>query len=183
MYDATIDGREILTPAAPDAPRITGAAIFGVRPGKPVFCRISATGLRPMEFHAAGLPKGVRIDRQSGWITGRAPEQAGDIMVQITAVNPEGKDTRNLTFRVGQTICLTPPMGWNSWYVHSEGVSDEAIRETATAMQERGLTDHGWTYVNIDDCWMGHRDPNTRAIQPNSKFGDMKALVDFVNSR
>jgi alpha-galactosidase len=74
-------------------------------------------------------------------------------------------------------------MGWNSWYVHSEGVSDEAIRAIATAMEEKGLADHGWTYVNIDDCWSGLRDPKTKALQPNSKFGNMKALVEFVNRK
>lgn len=83
------------------------------------------------------------------------------------------------TLRVGDTICLTPPMGWNSWYVQSEGVSDQAIRETAIAMEEKGLAAHGWTYLNIDDCWMGLKDPQSKAIQPDSKFPNMKSLVDY----
>jgi alpha-galactosidase len=74
-------------------------------------------------------------------------------------------------------------MGWNSWYVQSEGVSEKAIRDMASAMEEKGLDQYGWTYVNIDDCWMGERDPETKAIQANGKFSDMKAMVDFVNSK
>jgi alpha-galactosidase len=73
-------------------------------------------------------------------------------------------------------------MGWNCWYVHFEGVSDTAIRETAVAMEAKGLTDHGWTYLNIDDCWMGLRDPKTKAILLNTKFGDIEALAEFVNA-
>ena len=50
-------------------------------------------------------------------------------------------------------------------------------------MESKGLTDHGCTYLNIDDCWKGLRDPNTQAIQPNAKFPDMKALVEIVNGK
>lgn len=106
-----------------------------------------------------------------------------DLVVTVRAENAHGVAERQIKLRVGATICLTPPLGWNSWYVHSEGVSEKAIREIASAMEEKGLGDHGWTYVNIDDCWMGQRDPETKAIQPNGKFSDMKALVDFVNSQ
>ena len=128
------------------------------------------------------MPAGVSIDPDTGWITGRAPKQDGDVIISLTARNSKGSDSRKLTLRVGDTICLTPPMGWNSWYVHSEGVSEKAIREIATAMKDKGLADHGWSYVNIDDCWMGERHPDTKAIQANGKFNDMKAMVDYVNS-
>lgn len=183
IHDARIEGREILTPAPAAAPRMTGAAIFGVRPGKPVFFRVCATGERPLRFSADDLPADLSLDPATGWITGRAPAEAGDHVVKIRIQNAAGQAARPLTLRVGETICLTPPMGWNSWYVHSEGVSEAAIRETAAAMEAKGLTDHGWTYVNIDDCWMGERDPTTRAIQPNAKFGEMRALVAFVRDR
>lgn len=182
-YDARIEGRQVLTPPPPVSPRISGASIFGVRPGKPVRFRVSATGEKPVVFSATGLPAGVSIDAASGWITGRAPMEPGKVDVMIEARNARGSTKRALTLSVGETICLTPPMGWNSWYVHSEGVSDMAVRETAEAMREKGLTDHGWTYLNIDDCWMGLRDPKTKAIQPNAKFGDMKELVAHVNGR
>ena len=183
VYDGRVQAREVLTPLAPREPRLTGATIFGVRPGKPLFFRISATGEKPIVFSASGLPDGVTIDPATGWITGRAGSRAGDVVVTVSARNVLGSVSRDLTLRVGETIALTPPMGWNSWYVHSEGVSDRAIREIATAMAEKGLTDHGWTYLNIDDCWMGLRDTNTKAIQPNAKFGDMQALATFVNQQ
>jgi alpha-galactosidase len=183
VYDARISGRELLTPPPPAAPRLTGATLFGVRPGKPLRFRVSATGEKPLTFTASGLPAGVSIDPVSGWLTGRAPTTPGDLIITVSARNAHGTASRPLTLRVGDTLALTPPMGWNSWYVHSEGVSDTAVREIATAMADKGLIDHGWTYLNIDDCWMGLRDPETKAIQPNDKFDDMRALADFVNAQ
>lgn len=183
VYDATIEGKEILTPEPKAEPQINGASIFGVRPGKPVFYRVAASGEKPVMYAAEGLPEGVQIDPKSGWITGRAPQNTGDYEITLHAENSKGKATKILVLRVGDTISLTPPMGWNSWYVHSEGVSEKAIREMAESMEEKGLDQYGWTYINIDDCWMGERHPETKAIQANEKFGDMKAMADYVHSK
>ena len=183
IHDATTQGKEILTPASKDEPRINGASVFGVRPGKPLFYRVAVSGQKPCTHAAEGLPGGITIDANTGWITGRAPREKGDYEITLFAENSKGRSTKGFTLRVGETICLTPPMGWNSWYVHSEGVSEKAIREMATSMEEKGLDQFGWTFINIDDCWMGERDPETRAIQANDKFGDMLAMVDFVNSK
>lgn len=182
-YDATIKGKEILTPVPTDKPQINGATVFGVRPGKPIYYRVAASGLRPMQYSAKGLPEGVVVDKNSGWITGRAPQKAGNYDITLLASNSKGKATKTLTLTVGETICLTPPMGWNSWYVQSEGVSEKAIRDMATAMEEKGLDQFGFTFINIDDCWIGKRDPKTKAIQANSKFTDMKKMAQFVNSK
>lgn len=182
-YDATIEGKEILTPQPKDEPQINGASVFGVRPGKPVFYRVAVSGTNPIIYSAEGLPEGVQIDTDSGWITGRAPIESGDYEIILHAGNSKGESTKTLVLRVGNTISLTPPMGWNSWYVHSEGVSEVAIREMAEAMEEKGLDQFGWTYINIDDCWMGERHPVTKAIQANEKFDDMKAMAEFVNSK
>lgn len=182
-YDATIKGKEILTPTSADKPQINSATVFGVRPGKPVYYRIAASGITPMVYTTKGLPTGLSIDKANGWITGRAPQKNGDYKITLLVSNSKGKTTKVLTLKVGEKICLTPPMGWNSWYVHSEGVSEKAIRDIATAMESKGLNQFGWTYINIDDCWMGERDPKTKAIQANSKFGNMKSLANFVNSK
>ena len=183
IYDATIEGKEILTPPPKDVPLILGASVFGVRPGKPVYYHVAASGEKPIIYKAEGLPDGIILDAQTGWITGRAPLEKGDYDIILHVANDRGEASGKFTLRVGETICLTPPMGWNSWYVHSEGVSEEDIREMAKSMEEKGLDQFGWTYINIDDCWMGERDPETKAIQANGKFNDMTAMVDFVNGK
>jgi alpha-galactosidase len=45
-------------------------------------------------------------------------------------------------------------MGWNSWYIHYNRVSEKTMRAAADQMVASGMADYGYQYVNIDDCWM-----------------------------
>jgi alpha-galactosidase len=76
----------------------------------------------------------------------------------------------------------TPPMGWNSWNHFACKVTAADVRSAADAIASNGMKDAGYIYVNIDDCWEGVRDEKGR-IQPNQKFGDMKALADYVHAK
>ena len=49
-------------------------------------------------------------------------------------------------------------------------------------MVASGLINHGWTYINIDDCWEAGRDADGNVLS-NQKFPDMKALTDYVHSK
>lgn len=171
----------ILTPPEAPEPKINGPKVFGVRPGSPFLFTIPATGERPMIFEAVGLPAGLKLDSSTGRITGFI-DKAGTYNVKLIARNRLGKDERNLRIEVGDKICLTPPMGWNSWNCWGCSVTDEKVRQSAQAMVDKGLINYGWTYINLDDCWHGQRDPKTGEIQPNEKFPDMKALADYVHS-
>ena len=62
----------ILTPPAPDTPRINGPRIYGARPRADFLYRIPATGVRPMTFSAKGLPRGLKLDPATGIIRGKA---------------------------------------------------------------------------------------------------------------
>ena len=97
--------------------------------------------------------------------------------------NARGAATRELTIVGGQhKLALTPPMGWNSWNCWANSVSDAKVRAAADAMVKSGLADHGFQFVNIDDCWEGDRDAEGN-IQTNQKFPNMKALADYVHSK
>jgi alpha-galactosidase len=181
----------ILTPKPSPKPRINGARIFGVRPGSPVLYSIAASGERPMEFSAENLPRGLSLDPQSGQLTGRI-DNKGEYRITLIAKNEQGEDKRILRLVVGDKIALTPPMGWNSWNCWACAVEDQKIREAARAMVNSGLVNHGWQYINIDDCWMVNLDSNdpivggkTRdeqgMILTNKKFPDMKDLTDYVH--
>ena len=65
----------ILTPPAPDTPRINSAKVFGVRPGAPFLYNIAATGKRPITFSAEGLPKGLKLDPETGYIRGNVKKR------------------------------------------------------------------------------------------------------------
>ncbi len=181
----------ILTPKPADNPRLTGARVFGVRPGSPFQFLVTATGVRPMAFSAKGLPKGLVIDEQSGLITGKLAKK-GSYVVTLEAKNEKGTDERKFRIECGDKIALTPPMGWNSWNCFAHAVSAEKVKSAADAMVKSGLINHGWTYINIDDFWNNHRDSEDGSLRgdlrdangkivPNERFGDMKNLADYVH--
>jgi len=183
----------ILTPKPPRTPRINGARIFGVRPGHPFLFTIPATGDRPMRFAADDLPRGLSVDAQTGQIQGRI-EKPGTYVVTLRAANALGKAERPLKIVCGNTLALTPHMGWNSWYVWESRVSDPIMRAAADAMVSSGMRDHGYQYVNIDDCWavkpgakdsvLGGEPRDARGmVNANKRFPDMQALTDYIHSK
>ncbi len=182
----------ILTPAAPATPRINGANVFGVRPGSPFMFTIPATGERPMTFSAQNLPHGLKLDPQTGRITG-ALSAKGEFTVTLRAKNSLGAAEKKFRIICGDQIALTPPMGWNSWNCFAGAVSAEHVKSAADAMVKSGLINHGWTYINVDDFWQNHRDSRDPTLHgpfrdaqgvivPNSRFPDMKGLADYIHN-
>jgi len=181
----------ILTPKPSAEPKITGARVFGVRPGSPFQYLVTATGDRPMTFSASGLPKGLKINVQTGLITGKL-SKVGTCVVTLQATNAKGISQRKLRIECGDRIALTPPMGWNSWNCFANEVSADKVKHAADAMVKSGLINHGWTYINIDDFWENNRDSKDQSLRgksrdqvgnivPNSRFVDMKGLADYVH--
>ena len=79
-------------------------------------------------------------------------------------------------------LASLPPMGWNSWNHFAGRITARDVRAMADAMVSSGMRDAGYVYVNIDDTWEGARNA-AGEIQANDKFGDMKALADYVHGR
>jgi alpha-galactosidase len=171
----------VLTPKASPKPRINGAKVFGVRPNRPFFFKVAATGTKPLQYAAEGLPRRLTIDPQTGLITGHIG-RVGTYIVRLRVSNKLGSASRDLRIEVGEKISLTPPMGWNSWNCWAGAVDADKVRRAAKAMVASGLIDHGWTYVNIDDTWQDKRGGPFTAIQGNGKFPDMKGLCDEIHA-
>lgn len=184
----------ILTPKPGAAPAIHGPKRYAARPGRPFLYRIPCTGARPMRFSVRGLPSSLRLDENSGIVTGRAPEKRGAYSMTFEAGNRHGSSSRRFELVVGDTLALTPPMGWNDWYTHYDRVSEDDIRKAADAMISSGMADFGYQYVNIDGCWTMKpgsanslensepRDANG-VLRPNGRFRDMKALVEYIHAK
>jgi hypothetical protein len=102
----------ILTPQPGPAPRINGARVFGARPGSPFLFTIAATGERPIRFGAEGLPAGLRLDPANGRISGSVAI-AGAHAATLSATNRHGTAKRPFRIVIGDTLALTPHMGWN----------------------------------------------------------------------
>ena len=171
---------ELRTPSTPPIPRINSPSIFGVRPNSPFLYRIPATGERPMEFSVEGLPAGLQVAADTGEITG-ALKEPGQHLVTLRATNAKGTAEKKFKLIVGETIALTPPMGWNSWNCWGSKVDAAKVLKSARGMVASGLINHGWTYMNIDDAWQGKRGGPFNAIQGNEKFPDMKGLCDTIH--
>jgi len=172
----------ILTPQPAETPKITGAKIYGARPGNEFLFRVTATGNKPITFAAKDLPQGLVLNANSGVISGSV-KKAGEYKVLLTAKNDKGEATRELKIVIGDKIALTPPMGWNSWNCWGLSVDDQKVRQSVDYMISTGLADHGWTYINIDDGWEAPERAKDGSIVTNEKFPDMKALSDYLHSK
>lgn len=201
----------ILTPPEKAEPQFNGADIWGVRPGHPVIFRVPISGRRPMRLTAEGLPPGVTFDATYGVLRGTAPQTAGDYDIRVTAENDAGRAERTIRLAVGDRIALTPQMGWNSWNIWGWCLTQARAMDSVRALQESGLADHGWAYVNLDDWWahnnevlaegkecrqrgaerardVGFDDVTGPArdaegqILSNRSFPDMRAFTDYAHS-
>ena len=183
----------ILTPPPPAMPRLQGPPVVGLRPGSPLLYRIPCSGERPIEFAASELPEGIELDAARGILHG-STQEAGTHDVALIADNEHGTAGAMLKIVVGDRLALTPPMGWNSWYIHYDRISDELMRQAADQMIDTGMADFGYRYVNIDDCWMVKRDSEDPVIggpereedgtlRSNARFPDMRSLADYIHSR
>lgn len=180
-FEYTEESPYILTPPVSNMPKINGATVFGARPGKPFMYTVAASGERPLTYSASGLPEGLRINPRTGIISGTTPS-AGTYKVALTVTNTRGTASRDFQIVSGEKLALTPPMGWNSWNVWGLSVDEEKVMASATTFVEKGLRDHGWMYINIDDGWEIRADSPDPKRHPNgdiivnNKFPDMARL-------
>ncbi len=182
----------ILTPEPGAFPRINGTSIFGVRPGSPFLFKIPATGEKPLKYEALDLPAGLSCNEASGQITG-VVGSPGEYTVTFRVSNSKGASEKKFRIVCGDELALTPHMGWNSWYVWENHVTDSIMRAAADAMVSTGMIDHGYMYINIDDCWsvkpgakdsslLGRPRDQNGMINSNRRFPDMKSMTDYIHS-
>lgn len=183
----------ILTPKPGPSPRINGPTVYGCRPGNPFLYRIPTQGERPMTFSVKGLPQGLKLDSATGILAGSIAER-GEYRLTLRAKNKHGRASRPFKIVCGDTLSLTPSMGWNHWYAHYDRITDAMMREAADIMVNSGMADVGYQYVSIDDCWMNaeqQKDPlrvgplrdERGNILPNKHFPNMKAMTAYIHAK
>ena len=165
-------------------PVFHGPKSVGNYPNTDFLFTVPVTGERPIEIYAEDLPLGLSIDKNTGIITG-VVKMAGEYKVKIVAMNHSGNSKEEITIKIGDQLCLTPPMGWNSWNVFTSTVNEKLIMEMADAMVANGMRDLGYQYVNMDDDWHAReREADGRPKADSVKFPHgMRYLADYVHSR
>lgn len=94
VYVTDVANRRVVEFAAP---RFGTIAVPGGTVGVEYRASVAvAGGVRPVTYSATGLPPGLRIDPANGAVSG-VPEEAGAALVVVTAGNPVGTDTVELT--------------------------------------------------------------------------------------
>lgn len=163
---------------------VNGPSRIGVPLNKPFVFLIPASGSESLVYRADGLPRGLSLNSRTGVITGEASRQ-GSFRVTFRVATHQASASKVVEMVVDSkpaTLALTPPMGWNPWYVWGCNIDDGKIRQAADLLVSSGLAAYGYNYINLDDCWQGGR--NSRGeIVPNRRFPDMKALADYVHSK
>eukprot|EP01114_Cavostelium_apophysatum_P018727 TRINITY_DN5863_c0_g1_i1.p1 TRINITY_DN5863_c0_g1~~TRINITY_DN5863_c0_g1_i1.p1 ORF type:complete len:439 (-),score=42.06 TRINITY_DN5863_c0_g1_i1:33-1349(-) len=88
------------------------------------------------------------------------------------------------TFALDNGVSRSPPMGWSSWNFFRCDINETLILEVAQSMVSSGMNNVGYSYVNIDDCWMEPRRDRYGNLQADhNKFPHgMKWLADKIHS-
>ncbi len=165
-------------------PVFHGAQIVGNYPNTPFLFTVPATGARPITFTAKNLPAGLLLDPSTGIITGSV-SSPGEYKLKVTVTNAKGNSEEDLKIVIGETLCLTPAMGWNSWNVFTKTLNEKMVMDMADAMVSTGMRDLGYQYINMDDFWHADtRDSIGRPVPDAKKFPHgMKYLSNYVHSK
>ena len=164
-----------------DSPLIHGPLIYGSCPDAPFQLPIAATGRAPITFTAEGLPAGLRLDSNTGIISG-SPATAGTSKVTVRARNKIGTATATIQIVIGPTLALTPPLGWNSWDSYGDTITESEFLANAAAVAKY-LKPHGWQYVIVDSGWYdplarnNHPLTYTNAMFPVDEYGRLIPAV------
>ena len=175
--------------APPAAPTLRAPLTYGARPSSPFLFSIPASGQSPLTFSATGLPAGLTIAASTGIISGTTPA-AGSYPVDVTATNSAGSATATYTIVSGNTLALTPPMGWNSYDSFGASVTEQEMIDEAMAVKQY-LQPFGWNTVVIDYRWYEPGQPidaNGRYLPATSKYpsatgsNGFKPLADRIHA-
>jgi hypothetical protein len=156
-------------------PEFNGARIIGIYPGTPFIHSLAVSGARPTTFSAKKLPVGLTLDPNTGIITG-VLEKKGKFTFTASVKNSAGKAEMKIKIVCGDTLALTPPMGWNSYDAFGDNVVESEVLANAHYVAEK-MQPVGWDTVVVDYCWSdpgahdNNRNTRTNAPLAADQFG------------
>lgn len=170
-------------PAAAPMPTATAPQRYGSRPGTPFLLYLGAADAGSNRvWSARNLPAGLNLNSSNGIISGTTPA-AGTNVVSWSVNGSGGTANGQLQFVSGNTLALTPPVGWNSWNGFEQNINETIIHGVADAIVHVGLMDYGFTYVNLDDEWALSARSGGNLVADPSKFPNgLNALSAYLHA-
>jgi alpha-galactosidase len=146
------------------APRFNGAGIVGIYPNTPLIDSLAVSGERPVSFSAKHLPHGLVLDPQTGVITGSLAGP-GEYHFTAFAKNSLGQTSTGIKIICGDTLALTPPMGWNSYDAFGDSVVESEVLSNADWLRTH-LQPLGWDTIVVDFRWYDSKADGIRGQNP-----------------
>jgi hypothetical protein len=165
--DTNLTAREeqIIAASRPAAvPQFHGAPILGVYPNTPFLYSLAASGGTPLRFSVRKLPDGLSLDPQTGIITGMLGKK-GEHTFTAIAKSPRGTAKMKIKIVCGDTLALTPPMGWNSYDAFGDSVVESEVLSNALWLK-KNLQPFGWDTVVVDFRWYDSMADGIRVQNP-----------------
>jgi len=157
-----------------DKPQFNGASVTGVHPGTLLVYSLTVSGQRPILFSAKNLPAGVQLDPQTGIITGTLTN-AGEYTFSAIAKNSAGHAKAKIKIVCGDTLALTPPLGWNSYDAFGDNVIESEMLANARYLADK-MQPVGWNKIVVDYCWS---DPGAHDNNRNARAGALLTMDAF----
>ncbi len=171
----------------PPAPLATTPKRYGSRPGTPLLLYLGAADAgTDRVWSASGLPAGINLDPTTGILSGTTPAAGTSIVNWAVTGKRDGKPLTakgRVEIVSGDTLSLTPPVGWNSWNTFENALSEDAVKEITDAITRGGLNDYGFAFVNMDDNWAtGSRAEGLLVPNPKKFPRGLNAVSDYVHA-
>ncbi len=133
------------------APQFNGPRVMGIYPHTPLIYSLAVSGEGSVSFSAKNLPHGLTLNPQTGVITGSL-DRPGKYHFTALAKNSLGRASAEIEIVCGNTLALTPPMGWDSYDAFGDSVRESEVLANAEWMKKY-LQPMGWDTVIVDFRW------------------------------
>ncbi|KAJ3452511.1 alpha-galactosidase/alpha-n-acetylgalactosaminidase [Anaeramoeba flamelloides] len=86
---------------------------------------------------------------------------------------------------INNGVAVTPPMAFNTWNHFGCNIDEDLAISTMNKMISLGLSDVGYKYFNLDDCWMAkERTTNGDLTSDPTRFSKgIKYLADYAHTK
>lgn len=139
-----------------------------------------------LQISVRDLPEGLVFNERRCLVEGKI-EIEGEYSYNAVTTDPAGNEIITpISLTVSSDLDQpTPWMGWLSWNVVENEISQDVVETVADAFVSQGLLDAGYNILAIDDYWHApQRHSDGRPAEDPAKFPNgMKAASDYVHSK